>query len=373
MSCPNPDFPKFCAQTFPSAPVCDDIEKEFLSRPTHSAVHPYESGLATQLFEMSKLLIEKGAIRFRSSGTCMYPSLKPGDVLFVQPKNAAQIKIGEIAVYRHLNRIFAHRTVATGEGNGQYYIFTRPDRTESGMEGPFSDKDIIGVISNGEGKSISQEEEAETKGKRNLLQEMVFNSRLQYHSFKEALANHIVHLIYYIQGFGGYPFIARNIFSRLNFKLDFSIHTPLGNKINSRFYEIISGHDFPIVNPVPEGNHIPQFTIILNFNSKPASFLSFIARPEHCPFPGFWVTAVKTRMRFRGTGMEERVFDKLEDILRQSKVTQIFVSIPVDDAQRRDFFEKIGFKELHTILQPSFLPETHDKVMQCIILGKELQ
>ncbi|MBU0985685.1 MAG: hypothetical protein KKH68_00400, partial [Proteobacteria bacterium] len=77
----------------------------------------------------------------------MYPCIKPGDILHIDPRNAEKIRIGDVVIYRKCNRLFSHRTIDKGKDNGSYYLITRPDTAESGHEGPIIDENILGIVS----------------------------------------------------------------------------------------------------------------------------------------------------------------------------------------------------------------------------------
>ena len=53
-------------------------------------------GPANCPLELARLLAEIGKATFRASGTCMYPWVRPGDLLHVEPRTARQIAVGEI-------------------------------------------------------------------------------------------------------------------------------------------------------------------------------------------------------------------------------------------------------------------------------------
>lgn len=76
----------------------------------------------------------------------MYPTVRPGDVLRIQPRRAAEVAVGEIAVCRTSAYLFSHRVIAKGERGGRAYIVTRPDRSRVGSDAPTFDENLLGAV-----------------------------------------------------------------------------------------------------------------------------------------------------------------------------------------------------------------------------------
>jgi hypothetical protein len=52
------------------------------------------------------------AVRFRARGWSMLPGLRDGDLVEARPCGADEISVGDVAIYRSGERIFAHRQIA---------------------------------------------------------------------------------------------------------------------------------------------------------------------------------------------------------------------------------------------------------------------
>ena len=62
--------------------------------------------------EMSAELLRRGnSICFRADGQSMQPTIRPGEVITVEPVVPSQIKRGDIVLYRAATGIIAHRVV----------------------------------------------------------------------------------------------------------------------------------------------------------------------------------------------------------------------------------------------------------------------
>ena len=97
--------------------------------------------------ELGRDLADKDAVVFRSQGTCMYPAVRPGDLLVIRSRRAADVRVGEIAVCRGPECLFGHRVIETGLMDGRPFIVTRPDRSgEGASDGPTFDENLLGVV-----------------------------------------------------------------------------------------------------------------------------------------------------------------------------------------------------------------------------------
>ncbi len=369
MTCRNSAYQKLCAQTYRAIPCCQEIDNNYLSYSLSSSNNPDKMGLVVQIFELGKVFTEKKLVKFRSHGTCMYPCIRPGDILHIEPKIAEQIEIGDIAVYRRSDRLFTHRTIDKGKNNGSDYIITRPDTTSCGNEGPILDEDILGIVS-----SIERKARILSPAKKDCtLVERIFTILcLKWYRFEQYLFEEIISAIIFIQRFKVYGKMANLFFSRASKKTDFSIHIPVNSKITDRFYRKISPQEFVTQNVNARENLIPKWTITLNVNSKSAAFLSFVYRPQDCPFPGWWISEAKIRIRYRGTDIENKLFERVEDLLRQSGISQIFVSFFKGEHSNRMIFKNLGFRGMRIYEEDNLFKDKNNEFITRVIMQKEI-
>ncbi len=67
--------------------------------------------------------------------------------------------------------------------------------------------------------------------------------------------------------------------------------------------------------------------------------MSFIFRPDTCPFPGWWLAEAKIMIRYRGTKIEEELFAQAKELLRQSGISRVYAC-----AFKDAYFERMLFK-----------------------------
>jgi hypothetical protein len=76
----------------------------------------------------------------------MYPSIHPGDLLTIRHASLIEAAIGDIAICRNSNYIFAHRIVEKGIAENRQYIVTKADRNVGGRDQPTYEEGFIGVV-----------------------------------------------------------------------------------------------------------------------------------------------------------------------------------------------------------------------------------
>lgn len=368
MTCRDSVYQKFCAQVHRNVPCCEEIDRDYLSYSLSSSNISDEVCVA-EIFELAKIIVEKKMIKFFSRGVCMFPSLRPKDVLYIEPKTAEQIQVGDIAVFSHSNRLYAHRTIDKGQKNGSYYILTRPDTARYGNDDASFDNDILGIVNNIErkGKVLSPQKKDYI-----LVKRLFWALYIHWYHLERILFNKTVYLITHIQQFKIYRKIATFLFSRLNKKIIFSIQIPLNSKITSRFHRIVSLEEFIMLNlKETEDEMILKWTIRAQLDSKPVSFLSLMYRPRVCPFSGWWLLEAKIKIDYRGTGIEEKLFGKAEFLLKQLKISQIFIGFFKDEHLNRKVFRNFGFEETTTYEEKLF--KIKDNKPACwIIMQKKI-
>jgi hypothetical protein len=95
--------------------------------------------------ELARLLTIDGAIVYRAVGSCMLPAIRPADLLAVELRDPAHVKVGEVALVRRKGRLVGHRVIAAGTVDGEHFIVTRSDRARTG-DGRIFASDLLGIV-----------------------------------------------------------------------------------------------------------------------------------------------------------------------------------------------------------------------------------
>ena len=264
MLCDNSENQKFCAQNCNYTPVCPEVNKDDNYTKLFYWTGTEESGILLKLFELKDVLLSNHKIKFSAKGFCMYPVIQATDKLQIELKKAKEIKVGEVAVYRRNNRLFAHRTIAKGSADGRDYIITCPDNAKIGNDGPSFDENIAGVVTAIERKGrILSVEKKPCSVLKNFYLELYFALlKLRWMAITVAL---------YGLAFLQQSYIFRKIFQlffRASGDLKFSIQLSLNNNLNSLFSRSVSVEELiSFMQEEPEGK-IRKWMLAENIKNK---------------------------------------------------------------------------------------------------------
>lgn len=166
MTCPQDSCPRWSGGSCRADPAKGTAGPG----PGREAMAP-ERSLVLSSLEIGRLLADSDRQAFRARGTCMYPDIRPGDLLRIGSRPAAQVSVGEIAVCRRPDFLFAHRVIGRGIRDGRAYVLTRADKAPGGDDGPTFDDDLLGIVMGIErgGRRISAEKKKYSRPVRILL------------------------------------------------------------------------------------------------------------------------------------------------------------------------------------------------------------
>ena len=83
----------------------------------------------SEFLKLSKDILEKGfSLRFQVRGASMYPFIKSGDTVEIEPKNISKINYADIILYSNYEgKIVIHRVVKKIKKNNETILATRGD------------------------------------------------------------------------------------------------------------------------------------------------------------------------------------------------------------------------------------------------------
>jgi len=100
--------------------------------------------LNNQLFELAgNILNENNSLSYRLKGHSMYPTLKPGDIGFIEKCSPEQLKIGDIVVFKANNLLVGHRLIDMYFDKGVRVFVTKGDKSPT-IDAPFSGNELLG-------------------------------------------------------------------------------------------------------------------------------------------------------------------------------------------------------------------------------------
>ena len=106
----------------------------------------------TQAFlDVSDRLLTAGCrVRFRASGLSMRPAIRDGETFTVESVQPSAVKPGDVLLYHHKQRPFAHRVVEIQQDDNKVVAFTLRGDAKAGCDAPVKPEQIIGRVVFGE-------------------------------------------------------------------------------------------------------------------------------------------------------------------------------------------------------------------------------
>ena len=266
--------------------------------------------------EIGRILAARGRIHFRALGTCMYPAARPGDVLHVEPRTVAEIVPGDIVVCRRATQLVGHRAIAKGVADGRPYVVTQPDRAASGEgdDGPAFDEDVLGIVAwiERNGKRLKP-----CRGRRSPPGRWWQAFRLGLRELGLRSQSRLVSGLACIQSLPIYRRVGQRWLASRQSEVRYLVHAPLHAGQQVGLYRRLSPEQFAAIPLSPQANGIDRWTLglFVGKTQRPAASATLVARAMPGAMVRWEVLSVEVRIRYRGTGVEERLLAEAERIL----------------------------------------------------------
>ena len=271
--------------------------------PLRTQPAPVPSGrgrtLAVASLDIGRVLADRDGVTFRARSTCMYPAVRPGDVLHVRSCPAAEVALGDIAVCRALTYLFGHRVVGKGYSGGRAHIVTRPDRSRRESDAPTFDDDLLGIVVaiSRNGSPVSPAHAAHRRAGRAYLRARL--ALIEAEPRARAVLARVARLL---QERTLYRQIAGRSFRHGGARVRFAVRVPLNATLGDAvFREAAPGEFDPSV--AWNGRRPQRFTLVAlaAHGGAPAGSLAVVRDAD-----GGWQTDDPwVRVRYRGTGLED--------------------------------------------------------------------
>jgi signal peptidase I len=96
---------------------------------------------------LSTDLLQSGyGVRFRPGGFSMYPTIRDGEAVTVEPIRAHEVRRGDILLYRRERRVIAHRVVGIALGANAKRVFTLRGDSLSSCDAPVKQEQVLGRV-----------------------------------------------------------------------------------------------------------------------------------------------------------------------------------------------------------------------------------
>ena len=279
-----------------------------MTKPYSTKVHNTKS-LAHASLEIGRVLAESDGVSFRADGTCMYPTIRPGDKLHIQARPAGDVCVGDIAVCRRPKYLFSHRVIAKGSEDGRAYIVTCPDRRRHTDDGPTFDEDLLGVVVDIKRKGTSFPLQP---GTHPWPVRRYFAARLTLMEIKMRAHLGWLSILARVQENALYRYIAGAWFSMAHSRISYSVRVPmpaLGDAVYRQMTpESFNGMDW-------RGRPVKRWTLALHVNgtTQPVAWMTLTRDASD----NWSAEESFVRTLYRGAGLDEPLQRRAETILLQ--------------------------------------------------------
>lgn len=271
--------------------------------------HPSKSLVEASL-DIGRVLADRDGVTFRADGTCMYPTIRPGDILRIQSRAAADVSVGDVVVCRRPTHLFCHRVAAKGFEEGRAFIVTRHDRTSVGGDGPTFDENLLGVVVAVErgGKPVPLQPSSPPWPLR-----CYFVLRLTLIELRLRIILGWRALLAKVQANAFYRRMMRMWLTLARPQISYEVRLPM-SALGDAVYRQLSPESFSVQKDW-RGRPVQRWTLLLHLNGsqKPAAWLT-LARDTS----GQWlVNESFVAPRYRGTGFDEMLQSEADAILQK--------------------------------------------------------
>lgn len=264
--------------------------------------------------EMDRMRTARNGATYRAKGRCMYPTIRAGDVLRVQSCAAANVSIGDIAVFRRINYLFAHRVIEKGVLEDRVYILTRPDGVREGSDGQTFDETLVGIVNS-----------IERKGKPAPLQPVEYSWLVRRYFDSRLTLMHLAWLwlswgpgaLMYVQDSPLYRRVSGLWLILMRPRIKYTVRLPMaafGNEV----YRRIAPESFDLRKDW-RGRPIERWILTLHMNGQrdPAASITIVKTAAET-----WSVADSfLQPRYRGTNLARILMCQVEIILRRNYVS----------------------------------------------------
>jgi len=274
--------------------------------------------LAVASVDLGRELAARGKLKFVASGMCMYPALRPGDVLSVAPRAAAKLAVGELLIFRRGARIVCHRTVEVGQKQGRIFVVTQQDRSSMPDNEVVWGEDVIGIVSSAErhGRRVCLDVMRERPG---VVRRGLLATKLRTIECETHLRSAAITALGRLQSQPAYGDVVRGLVAKRLARVEYRVRLPLAAGRSRTLFRELSVEEavnggLAEVAAHPDGVHW-TLAATLPPDDRPIGLVTYAGRPPECPFPGWSREGEFVRARYRGSGLEQRLIAQATRVL----------------------------------------------------------
>lgn len=294
----------------------------------------------------SAVLREGGYFRFSARGSSMFPALRAGDVLTIEPAAATDLSVGDIAFFHTPgNRVVVHRVIKIDRRNNSLRLIVRGDAAPGSAEALYPEQILGRVVTVRRGRRVIRLDGAP----RRWLARVWVNFPslgpwlLHVNKFIKLFA---LKLLAGLQALKIYRFIARKIVGgRVTYRLATREDLPV---LSARFN--IGGLTERGANGETGRGSIENQEV--NGNTFVADLRGGIAGMvyvKHFPadaqvYTGAWLFSLIVRMRYRGSGIGEGLTRSAIEAAARAGAARLNLLVFERNQAALELYHKLGFR-----------------------------
>jgi hypothetical protein len=261
--------------------------------------------------DIGRALADSEGATFRARGTCMYPAVRPGDVLYIRSRKLADVAVGDIAVCRRSGYLIGHRVVEASRSGSQPFIVTKPDRTRDGDDGPTYEDDLLGVVTRitRHGAEVSLR-----PARRCRAVKLYLSLRLVPLEGISSTRRWLISAVGHVQRTAGYRWLANVCLGKSLRSLHFTVRVPLNATLGDALFREIAPTEFD-PEAVWNGRRVERFVVaaLLKGVASPSGTIEVIRVAgtdwrRCCP---------SIRRRYSGAGLDDLLRAEVARILNE--------------------------------------------------------
>jgi len=292
---------------------CQGINKSVKQTAEINKILSGKAGLI-DIFELKDEFLQNNTFIFKTASWSMFPVLRKGDTLRVVPVGIEDLRIGDIPVYRHGEKLCSHRLVDKQTIDGKRFIITLADSSPAtsavDTQERIPERDIVGKVV-----------EVKRGRRRFSTEKRAVGARDRFFYAKASICLRLEncvkktqrHALIAIQSFKLYEIFGRVILRLMKPYLHFELVMPLRHEGLFQPYKYIAIKD----NYKMDYNafrNTPTFYLIMKLNTEIIGYAGFLNRPRDCEYKGVRISDFYIRLRYRGLGLDLVLQQKAKEI-----------------------------------------------------------
>ena len=222
------------------------------------------------------------------------------------------LSVGDIAVCRTAEYLFGHRVIAVGERDGRAYVVTRPDRSRAGGDRPTFDDDLLGVVVGVERNGVPVPLRPAAQ---NWVVRQYLGARLACAEAQPRARRRLGAAVAFAQGRPLYARAARRCFALTRPRLSFRVRVPLNATLGDAVWRSLPAGRFDPTETW-RGRPVDAWTLTLHVNGEREP--GVWARIARSGAREWRADELRTRVRYRGLGLEALLLRRAEAIVARS-------------------------------------------------------